>query len=196
VGKTNPKGHPPSRLRIVAGIWRGRYLRVPPVPQVRPTPARVRETLSNWLAGELQGATCLDLYAGSGALGFEAASREARRVILVDHDPNIIRCLRAEVEKLQAEQVEVHCADALDYLKKLVEPIDIVFLDPPFSPDPTLLEDTCTTLAKVSCLKPTSRIYIEAPAKQHINTPVNWVRLKSRQAGQVGYHLFASQPEP
>ncbi len=192
MGKASPKRNPPRRLRIVAGTWRGRYIKVPPHPSVRPTPARVRETVFNWLAGELEGARCLDLYAGSGVLGFEAASRGAQCVTLVERHRATANFLRAQAEILQAPQVKIVCANARDYLAKQPNPVDIVFLDPPFSDAEVSLEAACAQLAASPCLKPTSLVYVEAPANQQWSAPASWEALKSQQAGQVRYHLFTT----
>ncbi len=194
MAKTRPRGRPPRRVRIIAGAWRGRYLQVPSLPSVRPTPARVRETLFNWLAGSIESAECVDLYAGSGALGFEAASRGARRVTLVDRDREVARRLRQEVENLSTTRVEVVHARARAYIDRLRDPVDILFLDPPFASGPDLIETVCTHLAASRALKKTSLVYIESPADWSARVPTRWTPLKSRQAGQVGYHLFAARP--
>ena len=194
MAKANPKGQPPQRIRIIAGIWRGRHLQVPPCPSVRPTPARVRETVFNWLAGSIENAECIDLYAGSGALGFEAASRGARQVTLVDRDRGIARRLRQEAAKLSATQIEVICAQALAYIDRLRDPVDILFLDPPFAPDSDLLEKTCAHLAASRALKESSLVYVESPASWDARAPTRWTLLKSKQTGRVGYHLFAARP--
>ena len=194
MAKASPKGQPPQRVRIIAGIWRGRYLQVPPYPSVRPTPARVRETVFNWLAGSIEGAECIDLFAGSGALGFEAASRGARQVTLVDRERGVVKCLRQETEKLSAAQIEVVNARALSYIDCLRSPVDILFLDPPFTRGTELLEKTCTRLASSRALKESSLVYVESPANWVARVPARWTPLKSKQAGQVGYHLFAARP--
>ena len=124
---------PPGRLRIVAGEWRGRRLPVLDQPGLRPTPDRVRETLFNWLAPLITGARCLDLFAGSGALGFEAASRGAGRVAMIEKSANLVRVLRENRLLLDARQVEVIQADAGLWLAGQAEPFDLVFLDPPFA---------------------------------------------------------------
>ena len=193
MARTRPNNRP-QRIRIVAGQWRGRLLRVPPHPSVRPTPARVRETVFNWLAGHVDGTDCLDLFAGSGALGFEAASRGARRVTLVDQNRTITDCLRREVEQLEAAQVDVVCARALTYLERIEAPMGIIFLDPPFSVNSALLEKTCVKLAGSQALAADSRVYVESPADWTPQVPANWETLKSKRTGQVGYHLFAVHP--
>ncbi|HET7597086.1 MAG TPA: 16S rRNA (guanine(966)-N(2))-methyltransferase RsmD, partial [Burkholderiales bacterium] len=124
------------RVRIIGGAWRSRLIRVAPHEALRPTPDRVRETLFNWLGQDLTGCACLDLYAGSGALGFEAASRGARRVVMVERDALVHRALQASREMLQATSVEIVRADALEFLRSDRGRYDIVFLDPPFSAAP------------------------------------------------------------
>ena len=194
MAKTNPKRPLPQRVRIVAGLWRGRYLQVPSTPSVRPTPVRVRETVFNWLAGSVENAECADLYAGSGALGFEAASRGARRVTLVDRNRTVVQCLRQETQKFSAAQIEVVHARALAYIDCLREPLDILFIDPPFALGTELLEKTCTQLAASRALKESSLVYVESPADWAVRIPSRWSSLKAKQAGQVGYHLFAARP--
>lgn len=194
MAKASPKGQLPQRVRIIAGTWRGRHLQVPPCPSVRPTPARVRETVFNWLAGSIEGSECVDLYAGSGALGFEAASRGARQVTLVDRDRGVVQCLRQETERFSATQIEVVHARALAYIDCLRDPVDILFLDPPFAPGPDLLEKTCARLAASRALKESSLVYAESPADWTVRVPARWTPLRSKQAGQVGYHLFAARP--
>ena len=194
MAKTSRKSQPPQRVRIIAGTWRGRYLQVPPCPSARPTPARVRETVFNWLAEHIEGAECADLYAGSGALGFEAASRGARKVTLVDRDRTVVRCLRQEAQKLAATQVEIVNARALAYIDCLRKHLDIVFIDPPFTLGTGLLEKTCARLSSTQALKESSLVYVESPADWEARIPASWAPLKSKRAGQVGYHLFAARP--
>src|SRR5580765_3370760 len=119
-------------LRIVGGKYRSRMLRVPARPGLRPTPDRVRETLFNWLGQWLDGLACLDLFAGSGALGFEAASRGAARVVMVESDRAAFAALEATRERIGARAVELVQGDALRYLAQGGERFDVVFLDPPF----------------------------------------------------------------
>src|SRR5690349_15508049 len=132
----------PGILRIVGGKFRSRRLRVADRPGLRPTPDRVRETLFNWLGQNLAGLACLDLYAGSGALGFEAASRGAARVVLVERDRVAAAALEKSRAELGAAQVEIFAGDADAYLRRSRERFDVVFLDPPFRQNavPPLLE--------------------------------------------------------
>src|SRR6185295_7503875 len=121
-----------GKVRIIAGEFRGRRLAVPSRPGLRPTPDRVRETLFNWLGQWLDGLSCLDLFAGSGALGFEAASRRAARVVMVEHDRDVFSHLKSVKQTIKAAQVELVLGDAFDYLRKAHDRFDLVFLDPPF----------------------------------------------------------------
>ena len=120
-------------VRLIAGQWRGRKLPIVDVEGLRPTGDRVKETLFNWLQTQIPGARCLDLFAGSGSLGFEAASRGAAEVIMVERDPTVVGCLQASAERLSAAQVTILQTDAAAYLQTSPDPFDIVFLDPPFN---------------------------------------------------------------
>jgi 16S rRNA (guanine966-N2)-methyltransferase len=180
-----------SQLRIIAGTWRGRKLSFIPVPGLRPTPNRVRETLFNWLSPFIQGSRCLDLYAGSGALGIEAASRGAAEVVLVDNDPLVVTTLREQLQRFNAQQVQVVQAAVADWLSATPHPFDIVYLDPPFGED--LLADAIRQLEANGWLSAQARIYIEAERGLLPVLPVNWVVHRSKAAGQVGYHLVWRQ---
>ena len=184
-----PRGAgPPGRLRIVGGEWRGRRLPVLDQPGLRPTPDRVRETLFNWLAPLITGARCLDLFAGSGALGFEAASRGAGRVVMIEKSANLARVLRENRLSLDARQVEVIQADAALWLAGQAEPFDLVFLDPPFAED--LLGPTCAALAEGGWLAQGARVYLEAAATTGFPAlPEEWRLVRAKQAGQVRYGL-------
>jgi 16S rRNA (guanine966-N2)-methyltransferase len=183
------RSHKPNQLRIIAGTWRGRKLSFPDVAGLRPTPDRVRETVFNWLAPVLPGARCLDLFAGSGVLGFEAASRGAGVVELIERDMQIVAALRAHVTTLAATQVHVVAAEALNYLAGSASPFDIVLLDPPYD-RPELLAACCTQLEVGGWLAPQARIYLETHGKTGLPAlPDNWEVVRSKQAGQVAYHL-------
>jgi len=173
-----------GELRIIGGAWRSRRIRFPDRPGLRPTPDRVRETLFNWLGQDLTGRDCLDLYAGSGALGFEAASRGARRVVMVEHDAAALRALQANRALLDAAAVAVVCADALEFLQTHGDRYHVVFLDPPFADDhwPQLL----ALLPR--CLMAGGLVYCErarALAELH-----GWEVVKSGRAGQVSHQLL------
>lgn len=164
-------------------------LRFPAVTGLRPTPDRVRETVFNWLAPYIEGAICLDLFAGSGAFGFEAASRSAARVTMVERDPDALRALHANARLLDASTVQVMQADVLDYLSAAPTPAaaDIVFLDPPYASG--LLESALARLVKRGWVRADGFIYLEAPARADPALPAGWALTRSKRAGKVGYHL-------
>ena len=180
-------------LRIIGGEWRGRKVRFPPVAAIRPTPDRVRETLFNWLQGVTPGSRCLDLYAGSGALGLEALSRGAREVVFVDVESAIKRHLDGMLKLLGCDRGRVVQADALGFLAQPGEPFDVIFLDPPFA-DPVLPE-VCRRIEAGGWLKPGGFVYLESPAVAGApELPVGWSLLKAKKAGEVGYHLARRDP--
>ena len=184
------RGAAARTLRIIGGIWRGRRLRFPPSPQIRPTPDRVRETLFNWLAARVPGARCLDLFAGSGALGLEALSRGAAHVTFVEHDLAAASEIRARLAEWGAREATVERTDARGFLeRRAAAPFDIVFLDPPF--DSGLLEEAAARLEQGGWLAGEALIYVECPADVQAPVPTGWMALKSKQAGEVGYHLYS-----
>ena len=148
-----------NQVRIIAGRFRRRLLHFPDVPGLRPTPDRVRETLFNWLGQDLTGLACLDAFAGSGALGFEAASRGAARVLLLDQDARALAALRGNARELGIDTVEVRAGDGMAFLKGEGEAFDVIFLDPPFADG--LLEPALGAAA--THLRPGGRIYAESP---------------------------------
>ncbi len=148
-----------GKVRIIGGAWRGRGLLVAAHPQLRPTPSRVRETLFNWLASVIPGARCLDLFAGAGALGFEALSRGARCVTLVERDRRLARQLAQNKAALGAERAQIVNADALAWLEQKHEPFDVVFLDPPFRG--ACLDRTCALLTGKGLLAAAAHVYVE-----------------------------------
>jgi 16S rRNA (guanine966-N2)-methyltransferase len=177
-------------LRIIGGTWRGRKLRFPARAVIRPTPDRVRETLFNWLGAAVRGAHCLDLFAGSGALGLEALSRGAARVTFIERDGAAARALSLLLREWQAQGAQVVHADALNYLAGVPRPIDIVFLDPPFAAP--LLSEAAALLEERKWLKAGALIYVECAAREGLPPlPPGWQPLKAKQAGEVGYHLLA-----
>jgi len=177
-------------LRIIGGTWRGRRLRFPASAALRPTPDRVRETLFNWLGGRVVGARCLDLFAGSGALGLEALSRGAARVLFIEHQPAAARELAKLVVEWGAREAgEVRRDDALRFLNGPAEPFDLVFLDPPFDTD--LASRAAVRLEAGGWLADRALIYLESAARAGIPAmPAGWTMLKGKSAGEVGYHLF------
>ena len=180
-----------NQVRIIAGQWRGRKLSFPDAQGLRPTPDRVRETLFNWLAPLVTGSRCLDLFAGSGALGFEAASRGAAHVVMVDHNPDIVRMLRRNQQLLCADAIAIVQQEAEIYLAgRRSEQFDLVFLDPPFQ-DSSVLENSIRRLAGSGRLKVDARIYLEMQAKSpEPSVPACWAVEKKKMAGQVAYRLY------
>ena len=179
-----------NRIRIIGGAWRGRVIRFLSVEGLRPTPDRVRETLFNWLGQELTGKRCLDLFAGTGALSLEAASRGAALAVAVDKSRAAIATLRATGEALGADSLESHVADAQSYLAQETRTFDVIFADPPFGDDPWpwLLPACAGKLAAGGF------VYAEAGHALEPSPPlVPWRRDK---AGQVHYHLFALADSP
>jgi len=187
-GFTAAKAGPARTLRIIGGAWRGRKIQFPPVEAIRPTPDRVRETLFNWLQQDIGSSRCLDLYAGSGALGLEALSRGAAEVVFVDSDQAVGRHLSQTLAQLGCDRGQVVCADAARYLGGVPQPFDIVFLDPPFAD--RALADTCRRLDERGWLRAGGLAYLEAPAIAGTPLlPAGWTLLRSKRAGEVGYHL-------
>jgi 16S rRNA (guanine966-N2)-methyltransferase len=175
-----------NKVRIGGGEWRSRVLRFPPRPGLRPTPDRVRETVFNWLGQDLTGKTCLDLFAGSGALGFEAASRGAARVVLVEQDRAGYAALAENARLLGGEALKVVRSDALQFLASDATQYDVVFLDPPF--ESSLLGRLLAPLA--ARLNPGARVYVESPRSQRFAPPPGWRAVKAETAGAVHYQLL------
>ena len=182
------RGGHANQLRIIGGQWRGRRLTFPDLPELRPTPDRVRETLFNWLAPILPGARCLDLFAGSGALGIEALSRGAAAVTFIERQPLAARALRDNLTRLNAAGGRVETADALVWLRQPGTPFAIVLLDPPFGEE--ALEPVCMALEQGGWLEETAWIYLEAPAlAQRWSLPERWIVHREKTAGAVSYRL-------
>ncbi|NIR59249.1 MAG: 16S rRNA (guanine(966)-N(2))-methyltransferase RsmD [Gammaproteobacteria bacterium] len=180
-------------MRIIGGQWRGRRFAFPDVPGLRPTIDRVRETLFNWLAPVIEGARVLDLFAGSGALGLEAASRGAAEVVQVDAAREVVERLEAYRRALDTERIRVVHADALAYLAGAARPFDIAFVDPPFAAP--IIEPVCTQLEAGGWLVPGARVYIETEHRRGAPAlPENWELVRSKRAGRVGYHLAVRHP--
>jgi 16S rRNA (guanine966-N2)-methyltransferase len=193
-GKSRRSARAPARrtheLRIIGGSWRGRKLRVAALPALRPTPDRVRETLFNWLRERVRGARCLDLFAGSGALGLEALSRGAAHVTFIEQEEAAVRELRARLTEWQAQGGEAERADALAFLAGTARPFDLAFIDPPFAS--ALIARSCALLEERGWLSPGALVYVESPAAAGApDVPASWQMLRSKRAGEVGYHLFA-----
>ena len=174
----------PNQVRIIGGIWRSRLLRFPPATDIRPTPDRVRETLFNWLGQELSELTTLDLFAGSGALSFEALSRGAARAVAVDAGELAVTSLRDNAAVLGATGLEAHREDALVFLRRETRGFDLIFLDPPFHGD--WLPKLWPLLP--ARLNPGGWVYIEQG--QPVQPPPGWETFRHQRAGQVHYHLL------
>ncbi len=179
-----------GELRIIGGQWRGRKLRFPALPGLRPSPDRVRETLFNWLAPEISGARCLDLFAGSGALGLEALSRGAGFCQFVDAASAAARRIESHLTLLSCRDAQVFCGAAQAWLQQSAAvTFNIVFIDPPFRQG--LLDECCKLLEDRNWLAERAWIYIEAAADEPAPAvPPTWHRHRDKRAGQVAYRLF------
>ena len=188
-GGGGARAGPRGQLRIIGGQFRGRRLPVLSQSGLRPTSDRTRETLFNWLAPVIEGSRCLDCFAGSGSLGFEAASRGAAWVSMIERANAVARQLDANAELLRADAIEVINADAQRWLSEQpVRPYDIVFLDPPFALN--LLTSTCETLQRRGWVTAGSRIYLESDARTGFpSLPAGWTLTRDKRAGQVRYGL-------
>lgn len=178
-----------NSVRIIGGDWRGRRLQVADVPGLRPTGDRARETLFNWLQPWVPAADCADLFAGTGALGFEAASRGAASVLMIEKDPRAVEVLRQSIEQLQATQVMLQAGGAMGMIESLKpDSFDIVFVDPPF--DSNLCGLVVDRLDKAACVRHGGFIYVESPAAQIIPSPAGWSVWRDKQIGEVRMQLF------
>lgn len=178
-----------NEIRIIAGAWRSRKLRFPAFEGLRPTPDRVRETLFNWLRDDIEGARCLDLFAGSGALGFEAASRGARKVVQVESGDTVCAALRQSCALLAADQVCVIQDNVRHYLAGPAEPFDVVFLDPPFRRG--WLQPMGMMLEIRGWLAPHALVYLESERELRLDgLPATWSRIRQGEAGDVAYGLY------
>ncbi len=171
----------PGKVRIIAGKWRGRKLDVIESPGLRPTPDRIRETLFNWLQHEIVGARCLDLFAGTGAIAFEALSRGAAEVFMIESNPKIVESLKQHAEILNSEGHTIQLADATSWLKQGITGFDIIFLDPPFREG--FIEQCCEAISEESLLKPKGLVYIES--EKGLTLPAGWEIRKQTKAGNV-----------
>lgn len=171
-------------MRIIGGVWRSRILKFPDRRELRPTPDRVRETLFNWLGQDLSGRSCLDLFAGSGALGFEALSRGAESVVMVERDRDVWRALTANAARLGAEKLDVLCADALKFITSDTRRYDVIFLDPPFNEAymPKLEAHLAQRLSDAGL------VYVESGEPPRLGP--HWQTLRKGRAGRVDFRLF------
>lgn len=187
-----------NQLRIIGGEWRGRKLRFPDVPNLRPTPDRVRETVFNWLAPMIHGARCLDLFAGSGALGLEALSRGAAFTTFVDSHKKATTALKSHLDLLNLNgrssahsnnRAEVIQMDGVKFLKAEAKKYDLVFLDPPYHLD--FMRKVVPLLESNAWLSDNAMLYLEIEKRQSLpELPENWKQLKDKTAGEVNYYLF------
>ena len=186
---------PLPQIRIIGGQWRSRKLNFPEADGLRPTPDRVRETLFNWLQSRIPGARCLDLFAGSGALGLEALSRGASHCMFIDIAHPSCQALRNNVLKLACENAQIIQMDTLNWLQQranagannaTTDKFDVVFLDPPFHT--TLCQEVCQLLIDKDLLNPNAYIYIETEHRAAID--VDWAVHREKTAGQVRYRLY------
>ncbi|WP_446809664.1 16S rRNA (guanine(966)-N(2))-methyltransferase RsmD [Methylomonas sp. 2BW1-5-20] len=183
-----------NQIRIIGGEWRSRHIVFDDAPGLRPTPSRVRETLFNWLQADILHSRCLDLYAGSGALGLEAASRGARQVVQVENNPASCQKLRENIAKLAAAQVKLVQQDVSHFLNGSAQPFDLVFLDPPFGQG--LIWQTCKLLDDKGWLAAYAKIYLECERNRPLDDlPADWSLLKAKTAGEVSYNLLQKQSD-
>lgn len=178
-----------NEVRIIGGEWRSRMVTFPSDADLRPTPDRVRETVFNWLGQDLSGKVCLDLFAGSGAMGFEAASRGAERIVMVESSPAVLKALKASSRKLGAEQVQLVAMDALKFLDSNRQLFDVIFLDPPFRLGlvPRLLSLLSLHLAE------DGMVYVE---DDRFSDPgMDWLVWRKGCAGKVYYQLLKSRKD-
>jgi 16S rRNA (guanine966-N2)-methyltransferase len=179
-----------NEVRIIGGDWRSRRLRFPDAESLRPTPDRVRETVFNWLQFDIRGKRCLDAFAGSGVLGFEALSRGAESVLFMEQNRAVMRQLQANAELLKATNAEFLQNDTMHALDKLTPPhkFDLVFLDPPFASD--VISTCLTVLATRQWLADDATIYIESPRDlASLELPAGWSWIRQQHAGQVYFGL-------
>ncbi|AVL72846.1 MAG TPA: 16S rRNA (guanine(966)-N(2))-methyltransferase [Providencia sp.] len=184
-----PQSAPLGQIRIIGGKWRGRKLPVRDSEGLRPTTDRIKETLFNWLMPVIRDARCLDCFAGSGALGFEALSRFAQTVTFIELDKQNAQLLAENKTRLQADNASVVNNNTLNILNQSGAPFDVVFIDPPFRKG--LLNETIQLLEKNQWLAEESWVYIESEAESPLtDIPANWQLHREKIAGQVAYRLF------
>lgn len=176
-------------VRIISGLWRGRKLPVHDVEGLRPTTDRVKETVFNWIAQDIPMSSCLDLFSGAGSLGFEAASRQAKNVVMIELDKQVANQLKTNANTLKAENIEIINTNSLSFLEQSAQPFDIVFIDPPFRKG--LTEEVVTKLEAQGWLAENALIYIESEKEWAVtNLPQNWELRREKSAGQVTFRLY------
>ena len=180
------------KVKILSGLWRGKNVTFLDKEDLRPTKNIIRETLFNWIQQDVKDSICLDLFSGSGALGFEAASRGARKVYMIDIDIDITNHLSSQKKELDANNVHIFNLSAFSFLKNLKENFNLIFLDPPFSME--IINETIRKLSLMTEISDKCKIYIELPYKKNyelmLEIPDNWNLLKSKKTGEVAYLLF------
>ena len=179
----------PNTVRIIGGLWRSRIIEFPDAEDLRPTPDRVRETLFNWLGRDLTGMACLDLFAGSGALGFEALSRGAAAVVMIEKNPAALRALRDNARKLDATGLTVVRGDALEFVRSARSRFDVVFVDPPYRLG---MQVAALGLLR-GLLAEGGRVYVESDAV--FEPPRGWAIFRRSRAGNVHFHLLAREAD-
>jgi 16S rRNA (guanine966-N2)-methyltransferase len=200
--KPNGKQHngaQQGQCRIIAGKWRGRIIRFEDAEGLRPTTDRIRETVFNWLQPYLSQSHCLDLFAGSGVLGFEALSRGASEVVFIEQNKTTVDNLKRNSQKLDAANTVILHKETLAWLDMMSsaadnrqqyssQTFDLVFLDPPFRSE--LLQKSSFLLNSSGCLAENAIIYVEHAVDDTVTLPDNWQCLKEKKSGQVAYKLF------
>lgn len=174
-------------IRIIGGRYRGKKLSFPALNGLRPTPDRVRETVFNWLMHDIYNARCLDAFAGSGALGFEAFSRGAAKVVMIEQSGQAFKNLVHLNQSFPSTNATIIQADACDYIKQAKDQFDIIFLDPPFNKN--ILPQCIQLLEQSSLLVDNGLLYIESE-KEILLNPARWNKRKYKQSGQVAYGLY------
>ena len=178
-----------SQVRIIAGDWRGRKVPVPDIAGLRPTSDRIRETLFNWLSDKCRGGNVLDCFAGSGALGFEAASRGAELVSMVEQNQSAWRNLQKQIQRFDSRKIELHNSDIIELISQLANQYDIVFIDPPYA-KPQLRDRVIDELVKHHRFSEGALIYLEWPVGETYKLPAGgFIWLKQKKAGRVHYAI-------
>ena len=186
--RTTKKPNKSGQFRVIGGQWKGRKLKFFEVEGLRPSLDRVRETLFNWLQSDIHGSRCLDLFAGSGAVGIEALSRGAASVDFVELNKKAARQLESNLGLLGAEMGSLMHQDAKQFLLQEHQPYDIVFLDPPFHKG--LAQEVLSKLAQTNLLAEGALIYLEMEQNLEVEIPQSWELLKDKKAGQLQYRLY------
>ena len=183
-----------QQVRIIGGLWRGKKLPVPEIDGLRPTPDRIRETLFNWLMMDCPGASVLDCFAGSGALGFEALSREAKHLTMIENNSRAWRNLERQAQRLQDDRITLLSGDAIELIAQLKRQYSLVFIDPPYAL-PELRQQVLDSLIEHRRLLEGAKIYLEWPVGERFeltDSSLSW--LKQKMAGRVNYAIAEWHP--